>query len=73
MTRVVVLLRVVADVDLADIRASAAAESEELEPGEELSHWAGQLAGFCENEVNNTPEMDGSATFWAESVTEVQL
>lgn len=24
-------------------------------------------------DVNNTPEMEGSATFWAESVTEVQL
>jgi hypothetical protein len=56
ITRLIVTLYVIAAVDLDEV-----AERDGLDPAEDnvLGHYAGQLAGFLENEVNNCPTCPG--------------
>jgi hypothetical protein len=63
-TRLIVTLHVVADVDLDEVAAS-----DGLDPAKDnvLGHYAAQLAGFLENEVNNCPDMPGAVTVRAET------
>ena len=63
-TRSVVTLHVVADVDLDEVAAC-----DGLDPAKDnvLGHYAAQLAGFLENEVNNCPGSLGAVTVPAEA------
>src|SRR4051812_44636348 len=58
-TRLTVILQVVADVDLDEVAAR-----DELDPAKDdvSGHYAAQLAGFLEDEVNNCPDMPGAVT-----------